>query len=76
MNTVSLSLPDDISVSEFEVKMIVAAKLFEEGKISSGQAAEIVGLSKRAFLEVVGKFGVSIFGYDYDELSENLNNVR
>jgi len=75
MSLVSFSIPDEISVSEFEIKMIVAAKLFEEGKISSGQAADIVGLSKRAFLEVVGKYGVSIFGYDYDELAEDLKHV-
>jgi predicted HTH domain antitoxin len=75
MSLVSFSIPDEISVSEFEIKMIVAAKLFEEGKISSGQAADIVGLSKRAFLEIVGKYGVSIFGYDYDELTEDLKHV-
>ncbi|MBU3714753.1 MAG: toxin-antitoxin system, antitoxin component [Ferruginibacter sp.] len=44
--------------------MTLAAKLFEEGKVSSGQAAEIVGISKRSFIELVGSLGASISGYD------------
>jgi hypothetical protein len=35
--------------------------------MSSGQCAEMVGLSKRAFLELLGKFGVSVFGYSIEE---------
>ncbi len=30
--------------------MIIADKLYEDAKLSAGQAAEIVGLSKRAFI--------------------------
>ena len=36
--------------------------MFEQGILSSGQAAEIVGITRRKFLEEVGKYGVSIFG--------------
>ncbi|CAN5457807.1 hypothetical protein BH18ACI1_BH18ACI1_09130 [soil metagenome] len=55
--------------------MIVASKLFEQGKLLSGQAAEIVGLSKRAFLELLGKYGVSVFGYRAEELEKDLKNL-
>ena len=64
MSTVTLNIPDSVETTEFELKMTLAAKLFEEGKVSSGQAAEIVGISKRSFIELVGSFGVSVFGYD------------
>jgi hypothetical protein len=37
----------DLKDSDFS--MIRASKLFEEGKLSSDQAAEMVGLSKGAF---------------------------
>lgn len=60
--TVELKLPKSVDVSDFEIKMIVASKLFELGKLSSGQAAEVAGLSKRAFLELLGKYNVSVFG--------------
>ena len=64
MSTVTLNIPDSVETTEFELKMTLAAKLFEEGKVSSGQAAEIVGISKRSFIELSGSFGVSVFGYD------------
>jgi predicted HTH domain antitoxin len=73
--TIELSLPKSVDVSDFELKMIIASKLYELGKLSSGQAAEVAGLSKRAFLELLGKYNVSIFGYDEQELEEDLKNL-
>lgn len=68
MKTLTLQLPD--SVDEKDVKMQIAAMLFEKGMISSGQAAKLVGISKREFLETVGKFGVSIFGETAEDLEK------
>lgn len=66
MHTVTINLPDEAEPAQ--VKMIIAVSLFEKGIISSGQAAEIVGMNRRMFLEEVGKFGVSIFGESIDDL--------
>jgi predicted HTH domain antitoxin len=60
------NLPDD--VDEKEMSMIVAAKLFDQGKLSSGQAAAIAGISKREFIESVGEYGVSVFQQSPEEL--------
>lgn len=73
--TIELTLPKTVDVSDFELKMILAAKLYELGKLSSGQAAEVAGLSKRAFIELLGKYNVSVFGYDENELAEDLKNL-
>lgn len=73
--TVELELPEGIKVSESELRMILAAKLFDMGELSSGQAAKMVGKSRREFLESVGKYGVSIFQYDADELEEDLERL-
>ncbi|NTW48411.1 MAG: UPF0175 family protein [Chlorobiales bacterium] len=75
MNTVNISLPESLQINVFEVKMIVAAKLYEMGRLSAGQAAEIVGLSKRAFIEVLGKYDVSVFGYGLEDIENDLKNV-
>jgi predicted HTH domain antitoxin len=72
---VESSVSANAAVSDFEVKMIVAAKLFELGKLSSGQAAEMAGLSKRAFLDVVGNYGVSVFGYEISDIDNDLKNL-
>jgi len=70
--TVELTLPKGVNISDSELKMVVAAKLFEMGELSSGQAAEMAGITKREFLESVGSYGVSIFQYDADELERDL----
>jgi predicted HTH domain antitoxin len=71
MKTLILNIPD--SVNEMEVKMQLAAHLFEKGILSSGQAADLVGITKRDFLENIGKYGVSIFGESVEDI-ENLIN--
>ena len=70
MKTLTLNIPD--TVDEMDVKMQLAAQLFDKGVLSSGQAADIVGITKRQFLEQVGKYGVSIFG----ETKEDLSKIR
>lgn len=74
--TVELTLPTDVNLTDAEIRMIVAAKLFDMGELSSGQAAKMVGITRREFLESVGKYGVSIFQYDADELEEDLALLR
>jgi len=68
MKTLTLSLPEE--VNEQDVKMAVAAILFEKGTLSSGQAADFVGISKREFIETVGTFGVSIFSETAEDLKK------
>ena len=71
MKTLTLKIPD--SVDEIDVKMQLAAHLFEKGILSSGQAADLVEITKRKFLENVGKYGVSIFGESIDDIEQTLN---
>ncbi|PSR11709.1 MAG: hypothetical protein DA408_07580 [Bacteroidetes bacterium] len=35
----------------------------------------MVGLSKKAFLELLGKYGVSVFQYEIDEALADLKNA-
>jgi predicted HTH domain antitoxin len=41
-------------------------RLFHLGAISSGRAAEILHLSRRAFLDLLGRYGVSVFDEQID----------
>ncbi|MBK7410251.1 MAG: UPF0175 family protein [Saprospirales bacterium] len=75
MESVTVTMPKGTKVSELEIKMIIAAYLFQAGKITSGQGAQMVGVSKRTFLELLGKFEVSVFGYTKEELEADLSNV-
>jgi predicted HTH domain antitoxin len=71
MKTLTLKIPDQ--VDEKDVKMQLAAYLYEKGIMSSGQAAEFAGISKREFIETVGQYGVSIFGEGIEDLEKIIN---
>jgi len=75
MRTIQLQLPDDIDLKDYELSMIIAAKLYEEGKLSSGQAAKIAGLSKRTFIELLGRYGVSVFSSSLSDLHSDIVNA-
>jgi predicted HTH domain antitoxin len=75
MRTIQLNIPDSVDLKDYDFSMIVAAKLYEDAKLSAGQAAEIVGLSKRAFIEMLGKYGVSVFSTSISDLHSDITNA-
>jgi predicted HTH domain antitoxin len=58
---------------EHHLRLMAALKLFELGKISSGKAAELAGMSRVEFLEVCGRYRVSVFNYSDEELESELH---
>jgi predicted HTH domain antitoxin len=74
MQPVAITLPD--SITEAEARFYLALKLYEVGRLSCGEAAELAGYSKRAFMELLGKHGAAVFGSHPDELASDLKNAR
>lgn len=72
MRSVTIQIPDSVEISEQDLKFRVAAHLYEERKVSSGEGAMIAEVSKKFFIENLGKFGVSIFNYGTDELLDEI----
>ena len=75
MRTIQLNIPDSLDLKDYDFSMIIAAKLYEDAKLSSGQAAQMVGLSKRAFIEMLGKYGVSVFSTSISDLHSDIANA-
>lgn len=75
MKTVNLKIPDTIDLDDKDIAMIVASTLYERGKLSLGQAAELAGLTKRTFVELLGKYDVSIFNYPPSDLVRDVQNA-
>lgn len=75
MNTLQLQLPDFVTIAKEELTMILASKLYEQGQLSIGQAALLAGLSKRTFMELLGKYGVSAWNYSETELDQDISNA-
>lgn len=62
-------------MSGYDFSMMIASKLYEEKKISLGQAARMVGITKRTFIELLGKYGVSIFSSSVTDLQSDIENA-
>jgi predicted HTH domain antitoxin len=73
--SIQIDLPDSLDLTEFELKMHLAARLFDKGVITSGQGAEIAGVSKQTFIELLGRYEVSVFQYGIDEIMEDFENA-
>lgn len=70
-----LSLKETPAEFEAEAKLLLAVKLYELGKITTGRAAELAGLSRVEFLFALDRFGLSPIGVDPDELERDLANA-
>jgi predicted HTH domain antitoxin len=76
MKTLTLFLPDGIDLDEKEAKTLLAAKLYEKGTLSLGQAADVAGYSKRTFMELLANYDVSVFNYSADDLEKDIVNAQ
>ena len=72
MSAMALRVTLPLSISEDEVKLLLAIKLFEVGKVSLGQAAKVAGFSKRAFMDVLGHYRIPVCNYSVEELRQEV----
>jgi predicted HTH domain antitoxin len=73
MKTLVLNIPDTVDFDDKDALMAIASRLYEKGKLSLGQAAELVGLSKQTFMEMLSDYGVSVFNYPASDLDNDVN---
>lgn len=58
-----------------EAKLAMAAKLFEMKRLSSGMAAQLIGMDRMTFLAQLQRFGVPIIDLNDDELAMDIGNA-
>jgi predicted HTH domain antitoxin len=76
MRTLRIHIPDNVDLSDQEASTALAAQLYEMGKLSLGQAAELAGYTKTTFVELLAKYNVSLFNYPPDELDSDIANAK
>jgi predicted HTH domain antitoxin len=80
MKEITLKYPDNFELAvqttpeelEAQIRLMAALKMFELGKLASGKAAELAGLSRVEFFEMCGRYRVSIFNYPPEDLEAEL----
>ena len=71
MHTLTIDLPADVAPEE--ARLLLSMKLFEVGKLSLGQAAQMAGHPKRAYMALLGQHGIPVIDYAPEELDDELN---
>lgn len=79
----TIPYPDDLLLSlkkspeefEAEARLLLAMKLYEMHRVSSGVAARLAGMSRVEFLFELAHFGLSPMGQEPEELAEDLANA-
>ena len=60
MERIQVTLPESLKIDKEEAALYLVEKLYELGKISAEQGAELLGINKEAFLELLSNYGLSI----------------
>jgi predicted HTH domain antitoxin len=84
VNTLTIEYPQELlwalqqEPEEFaaEARLLLAVKLYETGKLSTGLAARVAGVPRTTFFYLLGQYGLSPFGEAPHELEEDLANAR
>ena len=75
MSSILINIPESINLKTFDFSIYLASKMYEDKILTAGQAADLAGLSKRTFIEMMGKYGVSVFSTSSDDLSNDIANA-
>ena len=71
----TLEVPDVANLSQTDAQILFAMKLFEAGKLSLGKAAEVSGLSYRAFYELLVRYTIPTVTLSEDDVKWEIENA-
>ena len=81
--TLNVRVPNNLlslGLSQEEIQRRISEwlvfSLFSEGKISSGKAGKLLGLTRLEFIELLKTRGIAFVNYSEDELKEELESVK
>jgi len=75
MTTIQLHVPDFLEENHEDTVRFLAAKLYESGKLSLGQAAEMTGLSKNEFANILVRYDVNYINYSFEDVMADVERI-
>jgi len=69
---VFVAVPFDDTIIKTGLNVDLAIKLFDEEIISLGRAAELAGMNRIDFMNLLGEMGIAVVRYSPEELEEEL----
>lgn len=61
--------------AEYEMRILLAAKLYELGKLTCAQASGLAGMPVWSFMEALSRHGVSVVNSTAEQVEEDLRNA-
>lgn len=71
-----LSLKKSPEEFEAEARLLLAVKLYELGRVTTGRAAELAGLGRVEFMFALSRFDLSPIGVEPEELETDFESTR
>ena len=76
MKILTINIPDSLELNDREAKLLLASRLYEKGRLTLGQASDMAELSKRAFMELLGDYDVSVINHSISDLDGDIKNAQ
>jgi len=83
VSTVQIELPADLTAflgvrrqATENVKEFVVLGLYQEGRISGGKAAELLGMTKAGFISLLARKRINYFQLTPEELAEDIADLK
>jgi len=75
MKVVEIKIPLGADGDKNDVVKFLAAKLYESGRLTLGQAADMIGMRSVEFAEILSRYGVSLFNYPASDIPKDVSNA-
>jgi predicted HTH domain antitoxin len=80
MTQITLDIPEEAFPSQYSslealtqaIRLAAAIYWYARGEISQGKAAQLAGLNRKEFLEVLDREKVDVFLVDFDDIKHEL----
>ncbi len=69
-NSILLSLKNSADELAYKMKLYTAIMFYQKRQLSLGKSAQLVGMDRLDFIEVLKNEGIPIFDYNDKEMSE------